>query len=414
MYINSSKGLGQTIVVRNEEERVNCFLGEPQSTPTMNCPNYDRSEVQKSRTAQGHLPSDVIEHPRGLLIADFLVNWRTPRESLKRDGLLQGWLRTMGEVIRANPSTKIRILGFSDCVGNEKNNNLLRRGRALRVLRLLNQMLGNGIQWNSFKSKIEFARAAPAGEYVSDNSTVEGRAQNRGVLIEHQRSIDMKPTAVAGCVVRPSQALVYPMMRLIPNVPFDRSKLPLTYRLDAKKIVGETAKDISQNGHKAGFVIEAAHWGIVALEIFAEAGILAIAAPMLAAVAGFLALGAGCAGVAEEVAKNWSARGYSRGIVVGANGRKARELKQRFGNDCCPPDNFCDTEKIAKANYLMGLFVGYMHGRMLCPNQREWFWRDLGHRMGDQFHLGPSTRWSDHDWTLWYASAAGTFRAHLD
>jgi hypothetical protein len=52
--------------------------------PPMNCPNYDKGEVQKSRTAQGHLTSDVIVDPRGLLIADFEVDVRTSRESLKR------------------------------------------------------------------------------------------------------------------------------------------------------------------------------------------------------------------------------------------------------------------------------------------------------------------------------------------
>ena len=89
----------------------------------------------------------------------------------------------------------------------------------------------------------------------------------------------MKPTKV--CVARQSPAL--PLMRLIPNVPFDRSKLPLTYRLDAKKIVGETAADIWKHAHTAGIVLEAVHAGIVLAEIFAIASVLAIAAPLLAA-----------------------------------------------------------------------------------------------------------------------------------
>jgi len=243
----------------------------------------------------------------------------------------------------------------------------------------------------------------------------EGYEQSRGVLTESPRTIDMEPLTVIGCVVRPSQAKVYPLMRLIPNVPFDRSKLPLTYQLDARKIVGTTANDIRQNGHKASLVIEAAHWGIVATEIFADAGVLAIAAPVLAAAAGFLALGSGCAGAAEVVAKDWAATGYSRGIVVAANGRQARELRARFGNGGRSSYPICrNNDKVARANYLMGLFVGYQHGRMLCPNQRAWFWRDLGYRMGDQSHLGPSTRWNDRDWTMWYVSTASAFRnAHL-
>src|SRR6266851_4797135 len=46
-------------------------------TPAVSCANYVRGEVQKSRTARGHLPLDVIAHPRGLLIANFGVDWRT-------------------------------------------------------------------------------------------------------------------------------------------------------------------------------------------------------------------------------------------------------------------------------------------------------------------------------------------------
>lgn len=177
--------------------------------PPMNCPkDYDKGEVQKSRTAQGHLPSDVIVDPRGLLIADFGIDERTPRESLKRDGVLQGWLRKMGEVIRANPATEIRILGFSDCVGDAKyNNNFLRQGRAVRVPPLLNQMLGNGPQWNSIKSKIIFTGGAPPGKYVFDNNTAVGRAKNRSVLIEHNIVTVDDPTIVTArsrCLFRPS------------------------------------------------------------------------------------------------------------------------------------------------------------------------------------------------------------------
>lgn len=393
------------------------FLGEalPQGPERLaNCRDYEKGEVQKSRTAQGHLPSDVIVHPRGLLLADFVVNWRAPRESLKREKALQDWLATTVKVIAANPTTAIRILGFSDCLGNERNNQLLRRGRAIQARALLHRMLGNGAAWNSLKSKIVFTDGAPTGDYAASNATAEGRAQNRSVLLESHRSVGMDPIVVSGCVVRPSQVQTYPLMGLIPNVPFDRAMLPLVYRLDAKKIVRKTAQDISQKGSKAKFVIELVDMGITAAEIFGEAGILGVLSRFLSAAAGFLALGEGCAEAAEEVAKKWSARGYSRGVVVGADGRKAVDLKARFGNDIFP-SGICETAKVAKANYLAGLYFGFQHGRTLCPNQREWFWRDLGQRMGDQSSLGPSSRWSDHERTLWYASAAGTFRnAHLD
>jgi hypothetical protein len=377
----------------------------------LECPGYMPGEKEKSSTPEGHLPGDVIllQGDR-LWIADFEVGKTYVKPSAMNQKLLKDWLSRFEN----DAAYKLEIIGYSDCVGREKDNLELRRGRAEAIFKLLKP----GVQ----ARVIDKPRAAPAGTYLSENFTFLGRAKNRAVIIKFQpppKPKEKRP--VTDCVVRPSQVLVYPLMRLIPNVPFDRSKLPLTYRLDAKKMVGQTAQDISKNSHRAELVIEAAHWGITALEIFEIiaaptliAGILSIAAPILGLAAGFLALGSGCAQAAEDVAKDQSASGYSCGIVVGADGRKALELKQMFGNEYFPPDRFCHTENVAKANYLMGLFVGYMHGRMLCPNQREWFWRDLGYLMGDQSRLGPSTRWSDSDWRMWYLSAAGAFgKAHL-
>ena len=162
-----------------------------QPTTVIPCPPYQRGEVATSRTAQGHLPSDVIQHPRGLLIADFGVAWRTPKPSLRSNATLRAWINTMVQVVRTDPTTQIRISGYSDCVGHENNNRFLRRGRARRVRQLLQQLAGPA--WSELGPKIVFADAAPRGNYVADNATVEGRAQNRGVLIEHVRTIDFGP-----------------------------------------------------------------------------------------------------------------------------------------------------------------------------------------------------------------------------
>ena len=377
-----------------------------------NCGQHEPGEVFKSRN-QGLLSKDVIPHARGLLLADYGIDWRHPPDSMKHEQALKDWLADIVKVISANPTTKVRLIGFSDCVGTELHNKGLRAGRATKTLALFHQMLGSGAAWDLLKSKT-ITEAAPNGDYVASNATVEGRAQNRGVLLQSERTIDQKSTTVRACTVKPSQTLVFPLMGLIPNVPFDGSKLPLDYRINAKKIVGETAQDLWKHAHEAGLIIEAAHWGIIAAEIFAGAGVLAIAAPVLGLASGFFALGAGCMQAAEVVAKDWANRGYATGLVVGADKRTIRELKARFGRDCCPRDDFCHNEKIMQANYLTGLFVGYWHGRMLCPNQREWFWKDLGRRAGDQSHLGPDSKWSYDDWSLWYARMAGVFKhAHV-
>jgi hypothetical protein len=100
-------------------------------------------------------------------------------------------------VARANPTTRIhRIIGFSDCVGQERNNRELRLGRAWKVFDLLHQLIGSGPHWNDFKPKREDIVAAAAGDYIADNSTAEGRAQNRGALIVSTRVVSMKPEVI--------------------------------------------------------------------------------------------------------------------------------------------------------------------------------------------------------------------------
>jgi hypothetical protein len=146
----------------------------------MECPGYQKGEIEKSRCQQGpcqqgHLLADVIPHPRGLLIADFGVGWSGIKESTKKEKLLQDWL---GAAKSDLYSIFLRIYGYSDCVGKEKNNIDLRRERAKRVYALLDKDL---------QSRVSFIGPARAGEYVADNKTLEGRAKNRGVIIELSR-----------------------------------------------------------------------------------------------------------------------------------------------------------------------------------------------------------------------------------
>ena len=203
---------------------------------------------------------------------------------------------------------------------------------------------------------------------------------------------------------------VFALSRAIPNDPDYRKHVPLNYRLNAKKIVGEVAQDLSSRGESAHFWTDLVHWGIVGVEIFAEAGILAIASPILAAAASLMALGLPYLAAAEEIATNWSATGFSRGVVMGADGRRAKLVKEYFGSDYPPNYPFPRGRDIAIANYQMGLLVGYVQGRVLVPNQRAIFWRDLGRRMGDQSYRGPVARWARRDWIDWYVSSAAVFR----
>jgi len=217
--------------------------------------------------------------------------------------------------------------------------------------------------------------------------------------------------------LRTPQGSKFALVRAIPDHPNYRKYVPINYRLNAKKIVGEVAQDLSSKGSSAHFWVELAHLGVAAAEIFAEASVLvaglAIGGPLLALAGSFLALGAGYAEAAEKIAANWAATGFSRGVVMGADKRRASVVKDYFGNLYFPPNpRFPRGRDVAIANYRMGLLVGYVQSRLLSQNQRVIFWRDLGHRMGDQSHRGPQKQWQRREWVDWYTEAAAAFRRH--
>ena len=150
------------------------------------CPNrYQRGEVRKSKTSKGHLPRDVSEHANGqILIADFGVNWGSLKSSTKKDPLLKTWLK----IFNNDPSYRLKIVGYSDCIGKEKNNKYLRKRRAKKVYKFLREQ---GIS----PSQIISVVAAPSGNYIigTNNSTIQGRAKNRGVVIKFHREFDFFP-----------------------------------------------------------------------------------------------------------------------------------------------------------------------------------------------------------------------------
>jgi outer membrane protein OmpA-like peptidoglycan-associated protein len=357
-------------------------------------------EVAASRTSAGILTKDVEDTTRGILVADFGIDWRSVKDKAKRE--LAPWIRRF----ETDPTiTAIRISGFTDCIGpgGAPYHERLRRARALRVRDLLGPVA---------RKKVKFVGPAPVGTFFGPNTDRAGRAKNRSVLIEFTRTVTIEPTVVKACQPA-TKGVTSALSRVIPDDPDYRKHIPLNYRLNAKKLVGEVAQDLSSRGKSAHFWIELAHWGIVLAEMFELAGALAIASPILGTILTFLALGEPYRELAEEIAAEWSARGFSRGVVMGADGRSAKLLKEYFGSDYIPPySGFPRGRAIAMANYRMGLLVGYALGRVLCPNQRAIFWRDLGRRMGDQSYRGPRARWTKRDWINWYVDSAAVFTSH--
>ncbi len=84
--------------------------------PVAPCPRYEQREVEISRTERGHLATDATVDSGRILVADFGVDWQKIKESTKNEPLLRQWLNAF----ESNPSYRLRILGYSDCVGAEK------------------------------------------------------------------------------------------------------------------------------------------------------------------------------------------------------------------------------------------------------------------------------------------------------
>lgn len=150
--------------------------------PTV-CPKHEPREVRDSRTDAGHI-YDIWELGGGqLLIADFGVGRTGVKKSTAADPALVAWLQRF----ESDSSYKLKIVGYDDCSGTPGQRVNARTGRAQQVL----AMLGS-----SAKSRVSSTGPAALNSYINDNTTVQHRAQNRGVVIEYTRLIKLPPTNV--------------------------------------------------------------------------------------------------------------------------------------------------------------------------------------------------------------------------
>jgi outer membrane protein OmpA-like peptidoglycan-associated protein len=141
-------------------------------------------EVVGSHTSAGILSKAVENTSKGILVADFGVDWRTVKDTAKRE--LAPWIHRL----ETDPTIiEIRISGYSDCIGpgDVRYQTQLRRERALRVLNLLGPVA---------RKKVKFVGAAPLGAFFAPNTDRAGRARNRSVLIEYRREITFEPRPV--------------------------------------------------------------------------------------------------------------------------------------------------------------------------------------------------------------------------
>jgi hypothetical protein len=192
----------------------------------------------------------------------------------------------------------------------------------------------------------------------------------------------------------------YALVRVIPDDPDYRKHVPMEYRLDAKEIVGGFVQDMQRD--EPTLLQDLIEVGMKGVE---EATGQPIGWMKKLLWASLVPLGIGYQGAAEVTAARAAAIGFSQGVVMGAEGRSWSLVRDYFGGR----RYFDENAKVESKNYGAGLIAGYVQGRKLSQNQRAIFWRDLGHRMGDQPVPGPSANWGRNQWVDWYITVAGRF-----
>jgi peptidoglycan hydrolase-like protein with peptidoglycan-binding domain len=156
------------------------------------CGPYVAGEVQRSNTEAGHLPADFFPGPSGYrIIADFAVASSDIKRSVRTDANLKTWLLDTLQKALRDPSLKVKLLGYTDCVNKENRNTRLRAERARRVFELFASIAGS--RWRKLLSARFTHGPAPPDQYIVDNSNPTNRATNRGVSIELTQVVTFKP-----------------------------------------------------------------------------------------------------------------------------------------------------------------------------------------------------------------------------
>jgi outer membrane protein OmpA-like peptidoglycan-associated protein len=151
-----------------------------------NCGSYEPGEIGTSHGEPGHLSSDIERlDPTRLLIADFGVEWRHVKNSVKKDPALKSWL----DAWERDDSYRLTITGYSDCVGAESLNGGLRESRASNMENVLGP---------AAKTRVTSRGAAGPSSYVTTNDNPANRARNRGVVIGFHREFTFPEETIIG------------------------------------------------------------------------------------------------------------------------------------------------------------------------------------------------------------------------
>jgi hypothetical protein len=171
------------------------------------------------------------------------------------------------------------------------------------------------------------------------------------------------------------------------------------------------------------FVLGGADCVLTVMEIAGAMGELAIAlgvvtGPLAAAAGSFMALGAGYDEAKREIQWQEQSRGFSLGVVMGADNLGPKKAASYFGHRYFARNLFLEGgARIAADAYKQGLLSGYSQGRALSKEQRIVLWKDLLFRakalpgwIDFRGQSENSKQWSSRTWIEYYIFFAAVFR----
>lgn len=181
----------------------------------------------------------------------------------------------------------------------------------------------------------------------------------------------------------------------------------------------------NETGHAIHYALEALGGIEVGLTLVGAhvAGALGLAIEVAGPVAGmaavFVALGNAHADAINNVMKDQMYSGFSRGVVLGADGKTTSFVKTHFVKDAPVPNSvYPEYGARFKDAHNRGLVAGYAQGKRLTKKQSGAFFLDLFSRMSvhPSVTYGPkSAEWSQRTWVDYYIECAAVFRRdHLE
>ena len=138
----------------------------PSACPLQRLPG----EITRSRAPGGVLPIDVVEGVDMLTVQDFAVGSDVLPSGV---ATAKGWQRVMSQ-LTGDPTSRVAVTGFTDCVGSDAENASLRKRRALAIVAAMPALVQQRVILG-FPTTTDF---------LDDNSTIEGRARNRAVRLK--------------------------------------------------------------------------------------------------------------------------------------------------------------------------------------------------------------------------------------